>query len=82
MDGAAKPAGGEAHVSRRDERDPEFVRARVRLWRGLMPDLPGSVFGAHQASLEVSDDPAKETCSEEAWAQRTGPILTDWRKLL
>ncbi|MFZ1993606.1 MAG: hypothetical protein WAU75_05805 [Solirubrobacteraceae bacterium] len=41
----------------------------------------GSVFGAGQASLEVVDDRAKETRCEKAWAERTGPILTDWRKL-
>ncbi len=41
----------------------------------------GSVFGDRQASLEVADHRAKETRCEKAWAQRTGPILTDWRKL-
>jgi hypothetical protein len=39
------------------------------------------VFGGRQASLEVANDRAKETRCENAWAQRTGTILTDWRKL-
>jgi hypothetical protein len=41
----------------------------------------GLAFGARQASLEVADDRAKQTRCEKARAKRTGPILTDWRKL-
>ncbi len=41
----------------------------------------GSVFGERQSSLEAANDRAKETRCEKTGAQRTGLILTDWRKL-
>jgi hypothetical protein len=34
-----------------------------------------------QAGLEVADDRAKETRCEQAWSQRPGSILANWRKL-
>ena len=56
---------------------PEFVLGRAS---GLSVEK-GSVFGTLQAGLEGVDDRAEETRREKAGAQRTGRILTDWRKL-
>ena len=41
----------------------------------------GKSSGARNASLEIADDRAKDARCEKAWAQRTGPILTERRKL-
>jgi hypothetical protein len=46
-----------------------------------MPAFPEEESGRRQASLEVTDDRDEETRCEKAWAQRTGPILTNRRKL-
>jgi hypothetical protein len=61
---------------------PQFVEQRISAPAGGMPASgEGASLGARQSSLEIADDRAKDARCEEAWPKRTGPILTERRKL-
>jgi hypothetical protein len=61
---------------------PQFVEQRTSGGGRRMPARgEGKSSGARNASLEIANDRAKDARWEKAWPQRTGPILTERRKL-
>jgi hypothetical protein len=75
-------AVGEDHVSQRSN-GRTSVRRITHVWGGrrMRARGEGKSSGARNASLEIADDRAKDARCEKAWPQRTGPILTERRKL-